>query len=66
MHIKNQIIILSLIMLLCVFLPAIFPGGNIIMISVLISGAAMITLVYQVLKDQTPGFENKDDQMTPP
>jgi hypothetical protein len=66
MHIKNQIILLTIIMLLCILLPALFPGGNTIMLSLLISSASLIMLAYQILRDQTPGFENSDDQMTPP
>lgn len=53
-------------MLMCIFLPALFPGGNVIMLSVLISSASLMTMVYQILRDQTPDFENPDDQMTPP
>jgi hypothetical protein len=66
MHIKNQIILLTIIMLLCILLPALFPGVNTIMASLLISSASLIILAYQILRDQTPGFENSDDQMTPP
>jgi hypothetical protein len=66
MHIKNQIILLTIILLLCILLPALFPGVNTIMASLLISSASLIILAYQILRDQTPGFENSDDQMTPP
>jgi hypothetical protein len=66
MRIKNQIILLTSIMLMCIFLSALFPGGNVIILSVLISSVSLIIMVYQILRDQTPGFENPDDQMTPP
>jgi hypothetical protein len=66
MALRKKIIYFLIIMLSCLVLPAFFPYGNMIMLSIFVSSLAMILIVFYILVDKQPGFENEDDQITPP
>lgn len=56
----NKMIILALILLLFVFLPAVFPSNKVIFLSVMISTLIFFWITYLVLTDQSeiPGEDN--------
>ena len=64
--IRYQLAIVSGLLLICIVIPALFPSNWMIFTSVTVWSVALVYFVIQVLKDQEPGFENKEDQITPP
>lgn len=64
--IRNKIFIYTLLLILCIVIPALLPYNAMIFISTMVWSVALVYFVIHILKDNGSDRDREEDQMIVP